>query len=124
MAMKPGEADQLRAFLGSLLTGAAEFGMKAYPLVKMYERAQAEKIDFWELVLTDESTTAHLTKAMEKHMAKLSPSVIAGLRLVLNARQQHDLRKKQEAEAMAASKAKAATAPTAATVGGNRAEDV
>ncbi len=128
MAMKPDEAAKLQQFVGAILNGAAAFSMKALPLISLYQKAQTEKLDFWELLLTDEAASQQLTQAMERHVAKLPPALFSGLRVVLNARQQVDLRKKQEAEAMATAKAKQQANSRAEMMGspvsGNRVEDV
>jgi len=127
MALKPGETTQLQAFLGAMMAGAAELSFKAMPLITLYNKAKAENLDFWELLLTDESASRQLTQAMEKHVEKMPPALFASMKLLCNARQQLDLRKKQEAASMAAAKARHkadARAEAGSTVGGNRVEEV
>ncbi len=123
MAIKQDEMANLQSFIGSMMNGAAEFGLKALPLVAIYKKAQDDKLDFWQLLLTDETTSQQLTKALERHSEKLPPALIASMKLICNARQQVDLRKKQEAESLAASRTRHQHA-SGATVSGGSVEEV
>lgn len=105
--MKPEETKRIADFLGSLLNGAADLGITALPLLNLYKRARDERLDFWLLVLSDPTTADALAKAIEQHAIRVSPRLIAAMKLVIQAHDDASLRKKQEAESL--KKARATT---------------
>lgn len=88
-------------FLGALLNGAADLGFAALPLLGLYKKAKDEKLDFWLLVLSDESLSSMLVRKMREHAARLPPSFVAALKLVIQARNEAEVQAKAHAQATA-----------------------
>jgi hypothetical protein len=75
----------LQHFLASFLNGARSLGVTALPVLSLYNRAQAEGVDFWNLILTDPEMSVRLVEAMRKHAGKMPEGLVVGMRLALQA---------------------------------------
>lgn len=107
--MRPDEQARLQQFLGLLLSGEMDLGFAALPLITLYNKAKVEGVDFWQLLLTEPTIAERITKVMQQHAGKLPPSVITGLKLVIEAH----ANAKVQAKAQAGGFAKSAFTPGA-----------
>lgn len=98
--MNANEQAKLQQFLGMLLDGDMDLGFAALPLIAIYNKAKSEKIDFWQLLLTEPSIADRIVKSMRKHAAKLPESAITGLRLLINSHAEAKVQAKAETEAV------------------------
>jgi hypothetical protein len=79
---------EIQQFLGRLLNGAQTLGLTAYPILGLYNRAQAEGVDFWHLILSDPEMSVKLVEAMRKHAGKMPDALVAGMRLAVQAHEE------------------------------------
>lgn len=97
--MNAADTARLQQFLGGVLNGAVDLGIGALPLLALYRRAKDEKLDFWQLVLTDEAMATTLVRKMRMHAGKLPDSVVSALKLVIEANTEAKVQKKATAQA-------------------------
>jgi hypothetical protein len=87
---------RIRDFLSKLLQGNAELGLGAMSMIALYSQAKEQKVDFIDLLLTDEALVNRMISVLSQHAERMSPRVVAGMRLLLKAHDEGKLRKAQE----------------------------
>ncbi len=83
MAISPDEVRKVGGFMSSLVTGVADLGFAALPLVALYQKAKKENIPFAELIVQDPQALSAITDALLRQAKKLPPSVLATLEEVI-----------------------------------------
>ncbi len=70
------DKQQVGAFLGALLRGEAELGFGAMSMIKLYNVANKEKVDLFELIVRDPETTKRYVAALRKRARELPAATI------------------------------------------------
>jgi hypothetical protein len=96
MPLKPSEMGRIRDFLVKLLAGKADLGFGALSMVALYAEAKEAKVDFIDLLLSDEAMVERMITLLGAHAERISPKVISSMRIVIKAHDEAKLKKAQE----------------------------
>lgn len=77
------ETAKVVGFLGNLLSGAADLGFAALPLVALYQKAKADKVPFADLLVQDPGAMQTILQALERQARSLPPAVLDALQEVI-----------------------------------------
>ena len=83
MALSANETAKVVNFIGGLISGAADLGFSALPLVSLYQKAKAENVPFADMLVKDPAAIASIMQALKRQAKQLPPVVLAALQEVI-----------------------------------------
>ena len=91
--LPPGDQAKVGQFVGQVLRGVADLGLKALPFVPLYQAARQNGVSIIDLALEDEDTMRTVIEALGRRAGRLPPPLLKLMeRVVADAKQRQEPR--------------------------------